>query len=519
MRQYAGSVWRRGRRRGLPVLVAAGLVAGLVPAGAVPAGADPAPLVTEDGVGIRVDETALTGPALDAIEDSLQPFVDDMILDGATGDGAPFPSHNFVEVSSDLQLDLDFVPPGDGRPDGGLEVNATIGDIEIHYGMTGLFWLDCSIRAQPDDGTIAIGASVDRAALPGTPISLDPVQATWDDDPNVDWDWPCAGHVVWQAITQWWDGLWDSSDPESTAARIERELNDTAQELIDDLWDDQVAPVLDSLDAFGLSINQLRTDDHGLIVTADLDATDLTLPEIGGPFDVSDAQDSGVDTDVNDLLAQRTNQAGDSHAIVTVHPNVVNQFVYAIDDMINGFLGQRLVSSDIQEVLLDPAVWDDYEDEGWVVRLLTEVPGHTEPTGPGGQPQLQLPDMRLEVFNVAFSSFDPIAVFEGELDAIDLVTEVRDDGVSWGPGLSAEGIAGSLTLTDANDDVLAWDPDPADVVPFASTAIDEFNDFVFVDFLSLAPIAIGDMSVDLCPISTCGRYPGDERYTETFLVN
>jgi hypothetical protein len=35
-------------------------------------------------------------------------------------------------------------------------------------------------------------------------------------------------------------------------------------------------------------------------------------------------------------------------------------------------------------------------------------------------------------------------------------------------------------------------------------------------FVNLAPVVLYDLSVSLC--TTCGRYSGDERYTETFRV-
>lgn len=192
----SGSRRPQVRRAWLAALMTAALTAVLVPVTASPAAAAPAPLVTEDGIGVRLDETALTGPALAEIETALQPFVDQMIYDGATDDDAPFQSNLWVEATSDLNLSLDFLPPDGSRPNGGLAVHADITNIEIEWRMNG-FWGSgqCSIWARPDVGTVDITAAVDKDRLPLTPIALDGISATWDDDPTIDYDWNCAGHV------------------------------------------------------------------------------------------------------------------------------------------------------------------------------------------------------------------------------------------------------------------------------------------------------------------------------------
>jgi hypothetical protein len=83
------------------------------------AGSGDAPLQTDDGIGICVDENAINGPALDAIEASLQPYVDQMILDGALDD-RPIKNYKSQDVSSDLNLSFEFEAPSSSQPDGGV---------------------------------------------------------------------------------------------------------------------------------------------------------------------------------------------------------------------------------------------------------------------------------------------------------------------------------------------------------------------------------------------------------------
>lgn len=83
------------------------------------AGSGDAPLQTDDGIGIRVDENAINRPALDAIEASLQPYVDQMIRDGAL-DGRPNDNYKSLDVSSDLNLSFEFEAPSSSQPDGGV---------------------------------------------------------------------------------------------------------------------------------------------------------------------------------------------------------------------------------------------------------------------------------------------------------------------------------------------------------------------------------------------------------------
>lgn len=508
---------RPGRRRTALAGLAFGLVAVIVPiVGPSPAGAAPAALLTEDGIGIRVDETAILGDALELIETEMQPFVDQMIYDGAV-DGAPLEGYHALYTSSNLELTADFLPPSSARPSGGFAVHADIQDIDIEYRRDAWWHSDCGVYINPDDATVDVRSTVDPGRLPATPLALEPIEATWDDDPAVSTDGACWTYLIDDFFAGWWDAF-SGDHPESTASRIERELNGQAQELLDDLWADNVTPVLDSLDSFGVSISQLRTDDHGLIVTADVDAIGgLTIPGIGGPFDVSGAEDSGVSSDINALLANRISANGASEVIVSIHPNVVNQFMFALNTQLNGNYGVTPVPASIEEVLLPPADRAAYSDTGWTVALQVQQAPYTQPTGGGGAPQLGLPQLTMKFYNPSYSPFLPVAAFSGSMGAIDLITEVRSGGTDWGPGYSTDNAMLSVTRTQANPAAAQWTQNSSDVLPYARASFDSFNDNLFVQYVSLAPLDLYGLSVELC--TTCGRYAGDQRYTETFKVN
>ncbi|MGH8951049.1 MAG: hypothetical protein ACRDX9_06475, partial [Acidimicrobiia bacterium] len=326
-----------------------------------------------------------------------------------------------------------------------------------------------------------------------------------------------------QGFLNAWNSFW-GDDPQSTASKIEDKLDGTLQDMIDDLWAQHVQPVIESLVGFtpGITINQLRADDHGLIVTADVNATNgVTIPGIPTPFDVSNAEDSGANSDVNALLANRTSAGGDSHVIASVHPNVANQFMSALNQALSGQLGGSTpVPAIIEDVLLDPSVHGSYPDGSWTVSLSTvspDVAPFTQPTGTGGSPRLRVPDMLVRVRNLAISSA-PLATFQGSMDGIDVTTKVHDlpGGDRWGPTLDPSGASVNLAFVSGNTDVTAFGPDPADMLPFTKLSIQQYVANILVPFVSLAPIEIGTLSVDLC--ITCGRYAGDERYSETFKV-
>lgn len=508
-----------GRRRRLVVVaLAAALVAVLAPTvGGAPAGAAPAPLVTEDGIGIRVDEKALTGPALEAIEAQLQPFVDDMIYDGGV-DGAPISDYEWLDVSSDVELSVDFLAPSNARPQGGLSVHASIEDIQLEY-RADPWWpfSDCSIYVRPDDASITASASVSPALLPGAPLALDPIQATWDDDPSVDYTGVCWYYLIDDLFEGWWDDL-VGNDPESTASRIEAQLNAEAQDLIDGLWDDHVVPVIDSLEEFGLGWGQLRTDDHGLIVTADMDASGgLTLPGLPFPIPVGGAEDAGVTADVDDLLESRPPGAGG--VIVSIHPNLVNQFMFALQLISGGNLGNTSIPlsqvAALEAALLPASARAGYADAEWYVEFQASSTSFVTPSGPGGAPRLQLPQVELRFMNTGAT---PVSTFTGQMGNIALVTETRDVVGNWGPAFDASAATLSVTRTQADASAA---PHPAasssTMLPFARTGFDGFGTALVETFVTMGPLQIGDLDIDVC--TTCGRYTGDQRYTETFTIS
>lgn len=484
-----------------------------------PASAAPAPLITEDGVGIRVDETALTGPALDAIENALQPFVDNMIYQGGI-DGAPISSYMWMDVDSNVELSLDFLAPSGGRPYGGLSVFASIQDIELEY-RADPWWpfSDCSIYVRPDDASITATASVDPTELPAAPLDLDPIQATWDDDPTVDYTGVCWYYLIDDLFSGWWDDL-VGNDPESTASKIEAQLNGEAQELIDGLWEDHVVPVVDSLQEFGLDWGQIRTDTNGLIVTADLDATGgLQLPGLPITLPVNGAEDSGATSNVNTLLQTRPVGGGD--IIVSVHPNVANQFLYATNLLTGGtlgFPGVPLANVPALETALLPAgARASYPDNSWFVHFQALTAPVVTPTGPGGAPLLSFNSAIVEFTNSGFSA-TPVSTFTGSLTGVKLKTGFRAGTQDWGPYLDASSATLNVTRTQADANA-AMHPAPSSstILPYAKLAFNVFADIFIEGMLTLGPISIGDIDVTLC--TACGRYSGDQRYTETLTVS
>lgn len=484
-----------------------------------PAGAVPAPLVTEDGVGIRVDETALTGPALDAIENALQPFVDDMIYDGGV-DGAPISSYMWLDVDSNVELSLDFLAPSGGRPYGGLSVFASIQDIELEY-RADPWWpfSDCSIYVRPDDASITATASVDPTELPAAPLDLDPIQATWDDDPSVSYTGVCWYYLIDDLFSGWWDDL-VGNDPESTASKIEAQLNGEAQDLIDGLWEDHVVPVVDSLQEFGLDWGQIRTDTHGLIVTADMDATaGLTLPGLPIAIPVAAAQDAGVTSNVNTLLESRPVGGGD--IIVSVHPNVANQFLFATHILTGGVLGTQGVPlasvPALEAALLPVAARASYPDGNWFARFTAVTPPMVTPTGTGGAPLVSFSQMNVRFTNSGFSS-TPVSTFSGSFTGVQLKTAFRAGTQDWGPVFDASSAVLDVTRTQADANAMTHPAaSSATIQPYALLGFNIFANSFIEGMLTLGPISIGDIDVTLC--TACGRYSGDQRYTETLTVS
>lgn len=499
----------RGRRSSLALVFAFALAATSFYAS--PASAQSAPLVTADGVAIRLDENAINGAALQAIQDELQPFVNDRIYEGAW-ENSVMDNPDWVEGSADLDLSFEFIDAGTpGYPEGGLKVRGDLNDIMMRFYRYGAWWQpECQFRVNPDDGWIEATAKIDTSNLPGNPITVNPVTAYWDNDPTVTRE---KGNVLCQIylLDEWWNQLWGNTT--DVAAQLEAEMNDVAQDLIDDMWTDYVTPVVDSLDGFGITWGQVRTDAHGLIVTADVDASNgIPIPGApGGPYDVTDAEDSGATSDVNALLAQRSDGL-----TVSVHPNVVNQFLHALTTAVSGQFGEPTVPASIEDVLLDPSVHDDYDDDGWSVSLSVESGApYAQPVGVDGAPMVRMDEITVIVRNSDFGAI-PIAVFQGSAANIALETTVQPGDQSFGPTYDPADMTVVLDRVMGNPDVLAFDGDPADLLPYAKDGVVYFNEGILKPSVSLAPISIGDLIIDLC--STCGRFVDDERYTETFTI-
>ena len=505
---HPASPRRRWRRTALAT-AGVSLIAAVAPMiGANPAAAVNAPLITTDGVGIRVDEKAILGPALELIENEIQPFANQMIYNGALAN-SPAGTPKSLTVTSNVELGFDFVNAGvTGYPQGGLKVHADILGIEIRYVKDPVWpFADCSIYVRPDTATIDASAKVNATLLPNAPIQLNPITAYWDDDPSVTSTGVCWTYL----IDDFFDSIFTSGGTTSIADTIEAELNGQAQDLINDLWSDHVTPVINTLNEFGITFNQLRTDDHGLIVTANLNATNgLSIPGGGGPFNVTNTQDAGVTASINTLLAQTTREV-----IVTIHPNVASQFLNALNQRLTSEWGFYGLSSTIETVLLPATLRPLYDDAEWYLRLTAPTAPRVTPTGTGGAPKVTLPSIGLEIWNVARDDTGPISTFTGTLSDLLLVTQTT--GTTWGPRIiSTSATLSNLVRTQTNGEALL--PTAAQLQPFARTAWTLGATDLFVGFVSLPPLTIGGLAVSLCSITSCPRFTGDQRYTEYFNI-
>lgn len=506
------------RRRSWLVAIALGASAIVAPTVASsPAGAVNAPLVTEDGIGIRIDEWAIQGPALEAIETALQPTVDDLVQDGAEA-AQIMDNPDHVISDSNLELAFDILAPSSpSRPYGALQFNARIEDIEIEYYRYGEWWQpECWIWINPEDSTIQVTANVDPTNLPAAPIEVQPAVAYWDDDPAISTNngW-CYGYL----FNEWWDGFaaaFSGDDPESTASRVEDQIDAMSQDLVDQVWDENVVPVLDSLANAGITVSDLHTDAYGLIVKADVDATGgLTIPGMQEtPVDVTTAQDSGADSNVDTLLANY------DEIIVSIHPNVVNQYLYVVNVSNSGNYGQPLMNTAptngpaIETMLIPPANQGSYSDTNWSVRMNAQAAPYVTPDPTTGAPKIQFPAATFQFRN----GFSLVATFTGTFTGLDLTTEVRAGTTNWGPAIHSTNSSLNVTRTQANAHAsLIAAQTSSQILPYAKVVWEKFNVDTLESFASLAPIELYDLTVSLC--TTCGRYSGDERYTETFRVN
>ncbi|HYI60989.1 MAG TPA: hypothetical protein VEW93_04205 [Acidimicrobiales bacterium] len=514
---------RRRRRRALAgraVGLAAALlgVAGatlVVPTG--PAGAAPAPLATPDAVGIRVDETALLGPVLEQVEADLTPLVEAIVL-AAAAPNPGLPGYDQLTVDLGLELGLDVRPPSSYAPHGSISVAAVVDGPRLAYTYIGA---GCTIEVDGDGITVA-EAAVDTLPAGSGP----PAAAPFTTLPTLAW-WlpptvsvpalPCFSLLQQPAFDTWLDQFFDPTLPTSPVAQIEQLVGAATQDLVEDLWAAHVDPVLQSLSAFDLDMGQPVTDTHGLMVTADADASaGLVVPGLGGPHGVGAAEDSGTTSSLATLLADRIGATGPREVIVSIHPNLANQAFTALTTALGGTLSTVAVpASTVEPLLLPPAARPLYADADWTVRLQAAVPPEAHPVAPSGAPELDLPQVTVTFLNGATT----VATFTGSLAGIPLTTQVRPGGTAWTPDHEAAAATAALRRTQANVHAAQLPPQPsAAVAPHARSAWDALDDTPATAYAELSPTggAYGWAPVDLC--TTCGRSAGDERYTETFEV-
>lgn len=497
---------RRRHRRIALATTAASLAAAVASTrGAGPVSATPAPLVTSDGVGLRFDENAVPDATIELLETELQPVVDQAIYEAALKHSV-IDDPDWVDASSNIELALDFLPAGTFiHPDGGLELHVDLDNVLMRFYRYGSWWEpECLIEVLPDPGTIDAGAAIDPTPLPSPPLAMGPVAATWDASPSIGVAPGYSSLCTTTILPGWSTDLWGPGT--DVADQIEAEVAAAAEALFADLWDENVTPLLDSLDEFGIAFGQVRTDDHGLIVTADLDATNgLSVPGMGGPFSVATAEDAGVTSSVTALLSNRANDV-----IVSIHPNVVNQHLTALYAATGGLWADDDLPPSIEATLFggpNPT----YRDDGYEYELTIGSEPVVAPTGSGGAPRLAIATTTLVITHEDVSG--PIATLQGSVDGIALTTAVRA-GV-WAPDFDPSAMSASMTITPGVPGVTA---SAAALLPTTKTAFATWNTGTFVPFVDMAPSSIGGgPDYDLC--TSCGRYAGDQRYTETFTVS
>ena len=500
---------RRWRRTALAT-AGVSLIAAVAPMiSASPAAAVNAPLTTTDGIGIRLDENAIFGPALELIEDELQPFVNTKIYQGALNNSV-MDNPDWVTGTATIELSFDFVNAGvTGYPSGGLKVHGDLTNILMRFYRYGAWWQpQCLIHVVPDNGYIDASAKVNSALLPSAPLQLNPITAYWDTTPTATvasgYSTLCYGYL----IDEWWDGLWGTGA--DVATQLEDELNAQAQDLVNDLWTDNVTPVVNSLNEFGITFNQIRTDDEGLIVTANLavPTTGLVIPGSTTGFNVTNTPDAGVTSNINTLLAQNTREV-----IATIHPNVASQFLNALNQRLTTEWGFYSLSSTIKTVLIPTTLWGLYDDNEWYLRFTAPTAPNVTPTGTGGAPEVNLPSIQMEIWNVVRDENGPIATFTGNMYDLNLVTQTT--GTTWGPRIiSTNAILAGVTRTQTNGEAL--NPTATQLQPFARTAWTLGATDLFTGFVNLPALTIGGLAITLC--TTCTRFTGDQRYTEYFNV-
>lgn len=473
------------------------------------------PTVTADGIGIRVDETAILGPVLDKARSAAQPILNEAIRKGVE-DAKLAKNPEWVRGSSNLSLGIDFLSPTGAHPDGGITVTADVTNIEVQIRKDPWLGAPCSIWVRPDDAHISVTARMDASRLPNAPIRIEPAQVDWPepDGGNISTSGVCWTYLIDDWFSGLWDKLWGNSS-ESSASKMAREIDDQLQSMLDDVWDERVRPTLDSLEGFGIVPNQLRTDTHGLIVTAHVDGSDFHLPLNGVqiPLDISDTVDPGVTSNVNTLLANRTNGGKASDVIVSVHPKPLNQALNGITKLLQRKLSAPVLDASIEQTLLPAAVRGNYADNGWRATFYADESPYLTPAPSDGRPTVKLPAVRVVITNTSTGTA-PVATYEGSVDGVALRTEIRAGLEAWGPTFDPSTATGTVTRTQANADAAATAPGATDGGALAVQGWSDFNNTMKL-LVTLQPIRLGTwLNVDLC--TTCDRYAGDQRYTETF---
>ncbi|HMJ76705.1 MAG TPA: hypothetical protein VK507_12075, partial [Iamia sp.] len=285
-------------------------------------------------------------------------------------------------------------------------------------------------------------------------------------------------------------------------------------DVVDQMWTDNVLPLMDSLGTlagFGLTFNQVRTDTNGFVVTGTIDASAGVTVAGSGPYPVSSAVASGVTSNINTLLAQQSLGGVPSDIIVSLHPNVTNQYLTAVHDHVNGSYGTTPTSSAIATALVDPALGACYTPGGWTTRLEAQAPAHLSSTA--GAPEMQLPQATVQFRNAGCNPFNPqVATYTGSLDDI----AVTSTGTPLGPNGSASTAAWTATLTQAAPAAAALVPPAttATLLPWARDALATFVGSV-PGHVDLMPGGFPGQTVTHC---SCAGYSGDQRITETFHI-
>ena len=510
----------RRRRLLTAVVVAVSVVAVPLTTGA-PAGAATAPLVTTEGIGIRIDENAIVGPVLEDLENNvMEPFMEQRVVDGAlvhTGIIDP----DQVDANLNLELSFDFVNAGTtGYPQGGLLIDAVVTSFRIRTTVYGPWWLPvCVLNADASTPLVMDASSrVDATALPATPFAALPTTNSWpsatvSESVALGYSSTCIGYVTAPFD---WAGFSDLTDPTSTASVIQAELEAQLQDLANDLWSDNVEAVVSSLTTlagFGVSYNQIRTDTNGLVATADVDTTAGLTVYGSGPYSVTGAQAAGVTVStLNTVLAQRSLGTVATDAIVSLHPNVTNQYLSAVHDYWGGsYDSGTWASSALGTALINPSYATCYSPDHWWTYMDAQAAPYVTPTGTGGAPRMQLPLTTVQFYNDWSCDGWPVATFTGSLYDI----PVTVTGAPVGPRGSASTAFWTATRTSADVAVTTRTPAATATTlrPWAREALGTFLASV-PGHIDMTPGAFPGQTVSLC--TTCGRVTGDQRITAGF---